>query len=534
MLRPTFLGFKTASSALRVSQALMDVTGQNMANSETKGYTRQRLDINSVSINARNLKYGLPGPVIGQGVTALGNSQYRDPFLDLKYRAEAAKAGGEGVKLDALGDIEAILDEITKDGLGTQFSDLAAQLQSLTQSPSDPVLEGVVRTSASLLCQIFNNASKKIDTVEEQQEGYLKEGAITDVNSLLSKIADLNKQIRENNVGGNPALELNDTRNLMIDELSSYMDIEVKVTPVTIGPNKTVDELKIILKGDGANIELVNDKDFAQLDVKNKTDSGGNEIKGVDIKLSKSIDASFPADTLLTDIIDKGQLSGYLNFLNGKGEFADTSDGENSFRGVQYYRGMLDTLANTFAKLMNEANSIVDTADPTKNQDKPLFEAKDKVSGITAGNISISQQWKESTSYITNTKAASDPKEDTTGATDNIARMIALIQTDKHSFDASGVTGGAVSTPLFKGTLQEFFSYSVLNLNLEIKSAQNSFDMYSETQYQLDYARSSISSVDFDEEGINMLTFSKSYNAAARLMTVLDDMLDTLINKMAV
>lgn len=526
MLRPTFLGFKTASSALRVSQALMDVTGQNMANTQTQGYTRQRLDTNSVSLNVRNMKYGLPGVTIGQGVTALGISQYRDPFLDLKYRAESSKAGGEAVKLDSLGDLEAVLDEIMKDGLEAQFSDLASQLQSLTTSPSDPVLEGVVRTSASLLCQIFNNASKKIDTIEGQQQDYLKEGAITDVNNLLSKIADLNKQIRENNVGGNPALELNDTRNLMIDQLSSYMNIEVKYKSVTIGPNKTVDELSIILKGDGADLELVNDKNFAQIEMAEKTP------KGVDIKLIQKTDGTpvDPSEEILTNLLDKGELSGYLDFLNGKGEFADAS--ENSFRGVQYYRGMLDTLANKFASLMNETNSTVAPSDPGY-PDKPLFEAMSGTE-ITAGNISISQEWKKSSSYITNTKAVSLPGEDTTGATDNILKMIALIQTDKHSFDASGVTGGAVNTPLFKGTLQEFFNYSVLNLNLEIKSAQNSYDMYSETQYQLDYARSSMSSVDFDEEGINMLTFSKSYNAAARLMTVLDDMLDTLINRMAV
>jgi len=92
-------------------------------------------------------------------------------------------------------------------------------------------------------------------------------------------------------------------------------------------------------------------------------------------------------------------------------------------------------------------------------------------------------------------------------------------------------TGG---TPLFEGTFQEFLSFTTTRLNLQVSDVQMSYDTFSETQYQIDYARSSMSSVDLNEEGVNLLTYSKSYNAAARLMTTLDEMLDTLINRMAV
>src|SRR5690606_28836694 len=122
-------------------------------NINTKGYTRQRLDTASFGFTARNLKYSLEGEVIGQGVKSLGVSQYRDAFLDLRYRTTAAKTGDQEVQLEALMDVEAIMDEIIKEGLDSQFSDLLTQLHSLTSSPSDPVLEGVVRTSAQILTQ---------------------------------------------------------------------------------------------------------------------------------------------------------------------------------------------------------------------------------------------------------------------------------------------------------------------------------------------------------------------------------------------
>ena len=547
MLRSTFLGFKTANSALRVNQNLLDVVGQNMSNVNTKGYTRQRLDINTVSFSTNNLKYGANGVIIGQGVAAAGISQYRDSFLDLRYRTEAAKSGTESVQLDALSDLESVFDEISMDGLDAQFSDLVSQLQSLTSSPSDPVIEGVVRTSASMLCQMFNDYSERINTVKEQQTSYLKDGAIVEVNQLMKNIAGLNKQIKEDNISGNPALELNDERNMLIDELSSYLDVEVNLTPLSIGGGRTIDELSIKLKGNG--MKLVNDDEFAELEVVKVIVE--TVEKGVKINLKKSIDDTtlFPTGKDLTQSIDKGQIAGYINFLNGKGEFA--TSGSTDVKGVQYYESMLDTLASKFADLMNEANKNLKVdidgnplkADGTKAalpteyvyQDRPLFEPRTGT-GITARNIKISNDWSDASgSYITNTKVPS-AAGDVTGATENILKMISLFQ-DSHDFKTPETTDGTTTTagkPLFTGTMQEFFSYSATNLSLQVADAQNSYDTYSGTQYQIDYSRRSMSSVDLDEEGVNLLTYSKSYNAAARLMTTLDEMLDTLINRMAV
>lgn len=235
MLRSTFLGYKTATSALKVNQNHMDVVGQNISNINTKGYTRQRLDISSVAFNTSNLKYGTSGPIIGQGVNATGVSQFRDAFLDLRYRMEAAKAGSEQVQLEALMDLETVFDEISMDKLDAQFSDLLTQLHSLTSSPSDPVMEGVVRTSAEILTQMFNDYARDLDTIYDQQLEYLQNGAVKKVNELTKNIAKLNQQIKESNISGNPALELNDERNMLIDELANYIDIEVDVVPLDIG-----------------------------------------------------------------------------------------------------------------------------------------------------------------------------------------------------------------------------------------------------------------------------------------------------------
>lgn len=546
MLRSTFLGYKTASSALKVNQNALDVVGQNISNVNTNGYTRQSLDINSVSFSSSNIKFSMGGVIIGQGVGADSITQYRDGFLDLRYRAESAKVGSENIQLEALNDLEYVFDEISTEGLDAQFLDLIEQLQSLTSSPSDPVIEGVVRTSASMLCQMFNDYSEQINTIENQQLTYLKDGAIEKTNQLLENISVINKQIKENNISGNDALELNDERNMLIDELSSYLNIEVVKNPIAVGGGRSVDLLSVNLIGpNGVRIKIVNDEKFAELAVSNKTST--NDQTG--IVLNKSIDMTTDADGNplyadgkdLTGLIDKGQLGGYLNFLNGKGDFAVGT--ENTSKGILYYENMLNTLANKFAEVMNEANKFL-SVDANKKplmadgitiatdpkdyvyKDKPLFESRDG-GQISAENIKISDAWSDaSSSYITNTKKP-NISGDNSGATDNILKMISLFQSGSGTLDfkANGNT-------IFKGTMQEFFSFTSTRLSLEIEDVKNSYDTYSQTQYEIDYQRSSMSSVDLDEEGISLLTFQKAYNAAAKLMTTLDEMLDTLINRM--
>ena len=537
MLRPTFLGFRTATSGLKVNQSVMDVIGQNISNINTKGYTRQRLDTTSLAFNTSSIKFGPTGVVIGQGVNANGTSQFRDPFLDLRYRTQAAKAGSEQVQTEALGDLEKIMDEINNDKINEQFSHLVEQLRNLTSNPSDPVMEGVVRTSAQMLTQMFNNYSNQIDTVRDQQLNYLEDGAIVRVNQLMENISKLNKQIRDDNLSGNPALELNDQRNLLIDELADYMDIEVVTTPLPIGAGKTIDELSIVLRGqtdaDGKSIKLVDNDQFGKFDI-DKVNSTDDKVMLKFTKIDGTTDSDFNSK------IKGGQIEGYLKILNGKGDFATGTDNFEKSQGVLYYRSMLDTLASTFANEMNKLNiskeiSDIPALDADGNQVKdaegnlmyehPLFWSDE--AEITAGSIKISQAWLKSTgSYLINKNTPSEGNDDT-GATDNILKMIDLFNKD-HEFKTPG------GVDIFKGKIQEFLAHTITRLNLQKADTQTSYDAYAEGQFQLDYARSSMSSVDMNEEGVNLLQYSKSYNASARLMTVLDEMLDTLINRMAV
>ncbi|QSX06025.1 flagellar hook-associated protein FlgK [Sedimentibacter sp. zth1] len=516
MLRSTFSGFQVANRGLSSSQRLLDITAQNITNINTEGYTRQRLDLYSIAYSSGSSQFSALYGGIGRGVGDSGASQIRDPFLDIRYRSEAAKVGEQDIMKDALKDLTAIFDEVTTDGLDAQFSDLIKQLHALSATPSDPVIEGVVKTSATMVSQLLNHYSSQIETVKDQQISYLEKDSMSKVNNLLSAIGELNDQIKQQNVHGDKALELNDKRNSLIDELSTYMNIDLIREKENIGNDQDVEVLTIvsndITDAAGNKLQLVNQSKAAKLNV-DSTDKNN-----IVVSIETSIDANFSDGDDITSSLKKGELAGYLNFLNNKAEFTDGAYSTEN-RGIQFYEGMLDGVAREFTKMFNDANEY-----PAGTK-KDLFEA-DGGGEITAANIKISDAWKNANDcYITNTKqpAAGD---DNKGANDNILTMIALFD-KKISFNSKiDGTGNFV----FSGTIQEGFSHAASTLDLQINHAQDLYKSYGETLITIDTSRASISGVSMDEEGINLLHYNKSYSAAARLMTTLDDALSTLIN----
>ncbi len=537
MLRPTFAGFQVAKLGLSVSQKLLDVTGQNITNINTDGYTRQRVDLYSIAHSSGFDKFAMYGGQIGRGVGDLGPSQIRDPFLDIRYRNEAAKVGREDVIGSAVADLEEIFGEISKKGLDSQFSNMISQLQALTATPSDPVIEGVVKTAASMITQLFNHYSKQLQTVREQQTTYLQD-SVDVTNKLMSQISELNKQIRDQNIHGDKALELNDRRNSLIDELSTYMNIEVIRKMEPIGSDREVEVLSIVSKdlvdSGGNPLALVNGKEFSELELKVPTAPN----KDVQIILKKSLDSTLDGSDI-TGELERGQMSGYVAFLNNKGEFVDDTNFTTKDRGIQYYEGMLDKLANKFATMFNTANRKANydaAGNLTGYTDKDLFAAEGG-GEITAGNIKIHDAWRDNTkSYITNTNKppvyddAGNPV-DTSAANDNIFNLISKFNEKVKFVHEFGGTPPTSENFLFEGTLQEMFSYTSSTVDLQISNTKSLYDGYGQTLLAIDTSRQSISGVSLDEEGINLLTYNKSYAAAARLMTTLDEAIELLISR---
>ncbi|MEG1896404.1 MAG: flagellar basal body protein, partial [Oscillospiraceae bacterium] len=390
MLRSTFYSFTTASRALALNQKSLDTVGQNISNMGTLGYTRQRVDRYSVS-SSKSGMYGSSTDVnIGQGVEMASLSQARDPFLDIRFRKEAPKVGELDAALTVLEDLETVFDETTMDGLSSQMSDMLKQLQTLSSKTGNPEFDGIVKTSAELLTKLFNQFSDKLQATRKEQEYNLESIAVPKVNDLLKGLKEVTASIRKEQLNGSPALELLDQKNVLIDELSQYIKIDVKTTNVVVSPGLSYEETTINLVDDAGNPTVLLDPKNGNRDIVAQKDANGQY----------EIFVANPDGTLPTtaSTITTGNFKGYLDMLNKSGEFDGA--GEN-VRGIGYYEGMLDNLAVTFATEMNKLNSSIkndkyDPKDPSKGPEflvlgGPLFTNKDalqppdQTDGITSG-----------------------------------------------------------------------------------------------------------------------------------------------------
>ena len=525
-MKPTFLGFQTAARAMAASQASLEVTGNNIANANTVGYTRQRVDLNSISASGFTQKYAVAGASTGLGVEVGGISQIRDPFLDLRYRSENAESGKLDTILTGLSSLENIFDETENPGLQSELSNFTNQLQTLSQSPTSKDLQMIVRTAAQKLTQVMNIYSQQTDQVRDQQIYGLSNIVVNnDFNAIVKNIASMNKQIREDQTYGDPSNELKDQRNVLMDNLSRIANIKVSVTPDRISEDLTVDRVSISLydPDTSTSILLLENDRYNTLSV----DSSKEDVR---ITISRSIaDQQHPSNDV-TEHFSGGVIKGYLDVINGKGNYADLTKNENAFRGTLYYKSTMDTFAANFASALNTINATEDTTtNPTTTVPKPLFSSSDgAATPITAGNIRIASAWLDNPSYITTTKDT-PPR----GGSDNVLKMIQAMS-EKHAFTKAPKNPADPPVPVFEGSYNQYMTGLVSELALDKNLNQNFANTSHSVLNGIFDSRESISGVSMDEEGINLMAYQKSYNAAARFLTTLDEAVDTLINRMGI
>ncbi len=590
MIRATFAGFSTALSALQANQKRLDITGQNLANMNTAGYTRQQLKTSSLNYTNPISHYMNGSEIsVGFGVKMDGVTQIRDPYLDAQYRSQIQKSGYTDSIQTSLDRLSRFLDESHIKGIHQAFTNINATLE-LMHDPlnvNDPIFESELRSRMQALTNLLNDGARKITEAEKSEfstldgTGTSEMGSVQQINTMLEQIGQLNRQIKQNQIYGQPSLELMDERNLLLDELASFIPIEVsyyqdyvldgshssglenssgayhtdskgnaiakkdwpsdlrvemtyvddkgtshKITLVegTIGTGRDNIGKLTMTKEDGTAADI-NDPTNVALTFTDPTKAAPNNS----VTLSNGTN-QFPSGA--------GSVQGSLDMLWKKG----TGDPVNNVKGYEYYRDELDNLAKSFATVMNTLNGLYEptglNGQPPANADAVNSTTTNKFAiltnkedstdpDITAANIGISQDWVNGTIHISTQGENSN---------DTVSNMLEAMTA---TYPYSKLTIN--NTPLFDKN-----STTPINLRnnsfadfINSTSAILANDSYSNTEALknnvivlngIQNSRDSISGISLDEEASNMMMFMSAYNAASRLMTTLDEALNTLIN----
>lgn len=572
-MRATFSGFNTALSALQANQKRLDIIGQNLANMNTPGYSRQQLETSSLGYTGPIAHY-LNGSQtsVGYGVSMNTVSQIRNPYLDVQYRAQMSRASYTDSMQSSLDSLSRVLDESSTDGVRQALADIQSHLTEMQKSDNinDPVYESELRSRMQSLTNLLNSSANQIDTARKNEfdklngQGTSEQGSVQKVNDLLRQIGDLNLQIKQSQIMGQQSLEMTDQRNVLIDELSSYVPIDVSYfkdadhsgiyeythkgpdgkpvlgpdgKPVTeirdrmyeydsqgnvIGKKTWPDDLKVDLvftdnKGNPQRLTLINGteggkgKNYGSVEMtggsRTDPDKAAITFTGAAGSLAKppASTVASAADSQFKD----GAIQASLDML-GKAGTGGTVTGTTTVddvRGYAFYMNKLDSLAETFANIINGINKDGIQGNPAVNTDPyHLLVNKTKPGDkITAANIGISSEWTNGSTHI-----------GTMEGTDTVHNMLESMQKSQAGLGNKSFTDFIINTSTILANDSSANTNSLKTDVTVLNGVQNS--------------RDSVSGISMDEEASNMMNSLSAYNAASRLMTALDEALNTLIN----
>lgn len=533
----TFMGLETSKRGLSVQQSALYTTGHNISNANTIGYSRQTVQITptqgfpGIGMNSPQM----PG-FLGTGAEAGSITRVRDQFIDTQFRQETNKLGYWGAKTEAISQLEDIITEPSTFGLNKAYDDFYKSLQDLSTAPESNATRQVATEKANHLADTFNYIHTQITQVQSNLKNEINVET-KNVNSILKQIAQLNDQIANIEPNGYLPNDLYDARDNLVDQLSQYMSVSVKQEP-NGGNAKAIAEgtYNIFMKlADGTEVQLVNKREAATITAQTAADLNvGTPSTNFDTSDTFTSFSQFnvvmgdPAAGGTGTAVKMTQLAEGKGILKSLVENygylqTDPATGATSTVGLTADTMRdLDTLAKEFVTEFNAIHAKGFTYE-TKNPDGTVlaasvaggkfFDTNDGSTTVTASNIAVS---KDILADYNKIAASSGVNEAGNG---------------KNTIELSNLKTKVLKS-LNNASAQTFYQGMVGTIGVLGEQATRMLKNTETLQLTIANNRASVSSVSLDEEMTNMVKYQQAYNASARMMTVMDETLEKIINGM--
>lgn len=573
-----FSTLNTAVSGLHAAQANLYVTGHNMANVNTLGYTRQQVIQNDSYYNNIG-KFSAGTMQIGLGTNVAMIRQIRDKFLDASYRTSASKLGFYSTAYSVGLDIESIFGELEGEyKFQSVLTDLKNALYELSFDPTGVDTRGdFISTCITFIDKANDTYNSLLEQQQELNDNIIKMTAR--INELLDSINEYNRLISFNEAAGDNANDYRDMRENCLDELSTYLNITYKVRPDhsidihcegnELLANGVVNRLGLRKASPNYNfVEVVFSSEsgvmpydatgesarllFTYEKLLNSTVESSGMLKGLLVArgtrpasyvdtpgsltpVSKPTDRTDP--NYLTD------LAAYNTYIKNK------FNEEKALIPQAMYK--LDTLFHAIVKLVNDAFS------PTQLQSAgppPVYEkADDYPYGLDGSQDFMPVFVRRGSAYrydeTTGTILGEDPDDYfSLFSIGNTFLNPALRNASNYKKLALSLSGDQSDMTLINGILKawdsefigidneqklnvsNFYKKIISDISIETSKYRTLADSETEALDSVDAKRLQVAGVALDEEMANMLRFQHAYNAAARLVNYIDSMIDRIIN----
>jgi flagellar hook-associated protein 1 FlgK len=459
-----------AARSLQTQMTGVEVTGQNLANVNTTGYSRQRVQISASPDLTTSI-----GPE-GTGADATSIQQIVSNLLNSQIQSQGSTSGYWNAQQTALQSAQNALGEFLNgsgattstsatptdtsgSGLSTQLSNFFSAFSALASSGSDSNKQAAVGAAQSL-ATTFNNINSQFGSVRTALNSSLNSD-VDSANQLLSQIADLNKQISSSEFGGGSANDLRDEREQDLENLSQLTSVTTS-TGTDGAVNVTIGGQSLVA---GSSV----------LDTLQTYDAGGGQL----LVQTKSGGANLT--------LTNGSMQGTI----------DARDGE-----LATMQGSVNTLANT---LITQVNTIHGSGYNSAGGTGNTF-----FTGSDAATIGVNAALTNNASLLQISSSA------TVSGDTSLALGISQLST-------------ATQTALNGQTFSSSYDATVAGLGTALSDANTQVTNQTAVTSMLSTQLGSISGVNVDEEMTNMMAFQRAYQASAQVVTTLNTMLGTVV-----
>ena len=454
-----FQGLEIGKRALLAHQLSLNTTGHNIANVNTPGYTRQR-----VEVGAASPVESAYGPV-GMGVDVTDVKHIRDLFLNGRWREENENLGQWQARSRSLTQIESFFNEPQDAGLGAMLNGFWASWHDLANKPEAPETRKAVIQQAHLVTNAFSQLHRQLSQLSQSVDVEIQ-NRLKEINNIGSEIADLNRQVAYVELGGENANDLRDKRDLLIDQLSQYVDVNTREdslgrTTVYIGAMAFVDETS-----------------YWALEAEKV--SSGNGVKSYIKWQGSTFEPTFFNGEMKAMIATRDELvPDYLNKLNTLSKAI--VDNVNAAHRAGYGLDGVDGI-NFFDPFLTDADQIV--INPEVENDPS------RIAASTGGEVG------DGSNALT------------------IADILKVNRIMSNNME----------------TIEQYYSSIVGSVGIHVQEASAQTENYTLLVQQIENSRQSVQGVSLDEEMANLVKYQHAYEAAARVITVMDEALSVLIS----
>ncbi len=569
-----FSSFNVGRLALAAQQTALQVTGQNIANANNEAYTRQRVIMQTTP--SMNLGYAH----LGTGVRVAEIQRIINESLEGRIDAATSSLGDLQAQQEILARIEAIFNELSDTDLSSALSEFFDSLEALATNPEDASTRLELLAKADSVCESFRYLATQLNATRQSANDSVKL-AVSEVNRILGEIADLNEQIlvaEGGGVGIGKANDLRDQRGALLRELSAFMEVHaVEASDGTL--NILAGGEFLVFAGSAFTLMTSERADRGALISTVEFELNGADVKIRGGRLGGLITAR---DGILTEFIDDiGTLAGTLmnkvNKLHSEGQGLDRLSSVTSAEKVSGPLDVLNAAGLHFTPVNGSFNIDVyneNTGEKTTvniavdldgiGSDSTLKSIVDDINAqLNAAFGGSSPVSAEAT--ITNRLVISSDSdnytfafsEDTSGLLsamgmntfftghDALSIQVNQVLHDNPDLVAASLTGapggnanalrmaGLRNEKVFDNggaTVADFYQGVVGSMAVQSASAQDRVDNQELLVTSLLNERQRISGVNLDEETINLIAYQRAYQAAAKFISIIDSLLETLIN----